>query len=251
VEGGEVTRASVYFRDLNAGRWVGAKENEQFRPASLFKLPLLIAYYKSADRDPSVLEAKILLEDSVKTDPAEITSPLVRGKLYTAAELLDAMIIYSDNDALNALLTRVNGDILNNVFDDLGLKEPEGDSAREYTISPSDYSLFLRVLFNGTYLSRERSEAALALLSKATYKKAIVAGVPEDIRVSHKYGEHGIYENNELVGYGLSDCGIVYAESSPFIACVFTEGKDLTLLQKSIASLSALMYDHIKNHYGE
>jgi len=51
-----VTDAAAYFRDLNSGPWFGVDEHANFAPASLLKLPVLIAYFKKADSDPAILQ---------------------------------------------------------------------------------------------------------------------------------------------------------------------------------------------------
>lgn len=48
------TAVSVYFKDLNAGKWFFI-DNEKFSPASLSKVPLMIAYYKLAESQPAIL----------------------------------------------------------------------------------------------------------------------------------------------------------------------------------------------------
>lgn len=54
-----ITFASIYYRDLNNGPWFGINEKEYFSPASLIKVPILIAYLKKAETDPSLLQKKI------------------------------------------------------------------------------------------------------------------------------------------------------------------------------------------------
>jgi hypothetical protein len=62
------------------------------------------------------------------------------------------------------------------------------------------------------------------------------------VKVAHKYGERGIYEDTQLTGIELHDCGIVYAPGSPYYLCVMTRGKDTSKLAKVIASISAAVY---------
>ncbi|MDP3837065.1 MAG: hypothetical protein Q8Q67_03110 [bacterium] len=61
IKDGKITYASVYFRDLNNGPWVGINEDEEFTPASLLKVPLMISYLKIAEAFPSVLDEKYIL----------------------------------------------------------------------------------------------------------------------------------------------------------------------------------------------
>jgi len=50
---------SVYFRSLNLGPWMGINEKEKFSPASLLKVPIMIAALKKAEADPAFLKKKL------------------------------------------------------------------------------------------------------------------------------------------------------------------------------------------------
>ena len=79
-------------------------------------------------------------------------------------------------------------DGLGDVFRDLDISVPS-DYAQQYFISAKNYSLFFRVLYNATYLSREMSEKALGLLSKTVFRDGLTAKLPSSVVVSHKFGE--------------------------------------------------------------
>lgn len=49
---GDIINLSVYYRNLTNGNWFGIEEKELFSPASLMKLPLLLAYYKLEEQQP-------------------------------------------------------------------------------------------------------------------------------------------------------------------------------------------------------
>jgi beta-lactamase class A len=61
----EVRQVSVYFRDLNNGPWFGINENEKFSPASLIKVPVMIAYFKLAETNPEILDKQITVTHDV------------------------------------------------------------------------------------------------------------------------------------------------------------------------------------------
>jgi beta-lactamase class A len=107
------------------------------------------------------------------------------------------MIIYSDNSATNLLFNNIDHNALKDVFSDLGLKFDEQTATSDF-ISPKQFSLFFRILFNASYLNRSYSESALELLSQTTFKDGLEAGVPKNIEISHKFGERElIYATNE------------------------------------------------------
>ena len=71
------------------------------------------------------------------------------------------MIENSDDGAATLLLANDNPDILTAVYRDLDIPAP-GDKP-DFTISPQQYTLFLRILYNSTYLTEINSESALQL----------------------------------------------------------------------------------------
>jgi beta-lactamase class A len=243
------TRASIYFRDLDASRWVGINQNDTYYPASLLKVPTLIALYKEAEENPSVLDEVMRYDAAVLPDvPFEAPSALVPGRSYSTQELISHMIADSDNGATFTLLYNLNPDFLHQVYVALGIEDP-GDDSENYQISVRTYGLFFRILYNTTYLSPTYSEQALKLLSKATYDKGLVAGVPRGTTVAHKYGEHVLSQGGKATGVELSDCGIVYYPSHPYLLCVMTRANDEETAAATIAAISKTTYAAVDKRY--
>lgn len=147
------------------------------------------------------------------------------------------MIIDSDNVAKNAILDALNPASLQDIYEEMSFLQDDVGN-----ITPKNYVRFLQRLYNATYLDREHSNMALQLLTKTSFNDGLVAGLPENIQVAHKYGERGIYEDNALVGVELHDCGLVYADDNPYYLCVMTKGTDIDALAKVIRDISAAVY---------
>lgn len=245
---GQIDKMSYYFRNLYDGRWVGINETEDFAPASLFKVPTLMAYYKAAEKNPEVLTKQITYTKDMQTSGL-IDSPVIElGDAYAVETLLDLMITESDNVAMSMLMSQLDYVVLRELFVDLGIPYPGDPTDGVYKISPRQYSLFFRVLYNGTYLNHEYSERALKLLSEATFDKGLTAGLPEGIAVSHKFGERELYtDSGQSLGYELHDCGIVYDSSNHYFLCVFTSGEDIDALADAIRQVSELTYASTQN----
>jgi beta-lactamase class A len=230
-----VESVSLYFRDLNDGHWVGVNEDTKFNPASLFKIPLMIAYLKNAETDPSVLSKKLYYSESGST-------VLKTGTSYSVDELIRYMIIYSDNAAKKLLANNIQYKALSDVYSDLGLSGKESDIEK---ISARSYSLFFRVLYNASYLNQEMSERALKLLNETEYKEGLVAGTPTGVNVSHKFGEFGQMENGKLVSLEFHDCGIIYKPEHNFFLCVMTKGNNTQVMGQTISNLTKLIYNSL------
>jgi len=242
---------AVYFRDLNNGPWLGINSSAAFTPASLMKVPLLITYYKQAESDPTILQKKIVLQESDADFSQNIVTGenLTIGEEYTVEELINFMIINSDNAAMFNLLNNIDQEKLDKVYLDLGITVPNFRTPEDF-MSVKEYASFFRILYNAAYLNEYYSEKSLSLLSRTKFLKGLVAGVPFGTKVSHKFGER---KNNDLstANEQLHECGIVYFPQHPYLLCVMTRGDDFEQMSKFIADVSGLVYQTMEKTYNQ
>ena len=241
---------SVYFINYKQNGSFGINLGATYEPASLFKLMVMMEYLKEADADPAILSKNLTYSvDILKLVDArsqQAPSELKIGGVYSVLDLINKMIISSDNGAFYTLTANINKDRFKKMYTDLGLRFPDGKST--YTISAKDYSLFFRVLYNATYLSRENSEKALSILSKTTFRDGLAKNLPSKVLIAHKFGERvqkDAAQNIESVE--LHDCGIIYAGNGPYLLCVMTHGKDFDLLSGIIGSISKMVYSEVES----
>lgn len=244
----QISSSSIYFRDLNNGPWLGINEKEDFSPASLIKVPLMITYYKAAENNPDLLKTLIELP-TIPTEkqsiPPEVT--LSPERKYTIDELIRQMIIYSDNQAYEILLNHIDNSLLVKTFTDLGIDISAGfDNPGGNILSVKSYAAFFRILYNGSYLNRDMSEKTLKLLSEVKYQNGIVRGINNPkILVSHKFGERTFEATGEKQ---LHDCGIVYLPQKPYLICIMTRGQDFSKLSSAIAQISKVVYQSVSKN---
>jgi beta-lactamase class A len=240
IRAGEATRASVYFRDLNNGPWFTAGDPGGYRVASLLKVPLLIGYLKRSEEEPGILERRLAYAggaDAAEEQNVVPEQPLVPGRSYTIGELLEHAIVYSDNEAA-ALLAREDGGQSVESIRRLVEFPPFRDG--NLYLTPRTFASMFRILYNASYLGVANSERALTLLLRTTFRDGLVAGVPDGVRIAHKFGERvddGVTK--------LHDCGIVYHPAKPYVLCVMSEGRRFTDLAHLIADVSRLAFDEV------
>lgn len=249
VAEGKLSSASVYFRDLETGRWMGINEDEKYAPASLLKVALMMTYLKGAESDPNLLSRETVFKKEYLTNEQDGDNfPRMEvGSSYTIADLIRRMIVYSDNDAKNTLQAILDTESRQRIFSDFGVTLPQL-SDRGDSMSPKAYSIFFRVLYNSSYLSRPLSEGALKLLSEVQFKDALSAGIPESVPVSHKFGSR-IFTDKDKPSRELHDCGIVYYPDHPYFICVMTKGSDVADLENVIKDISLITYKFIEKTY--
>jgi len=235
---------SVYFRDLSNGPWMGVNEDSVYSPASLLKVPVLLAALKQAQQNPGYLSQRVVFnpEDVTQFNPNIVGEKhIVLGNSYTIKELMEHMIIYSDNDAQDLLTKNISRENYNDVFLELGIDLSKYAPVDNF-MSVKEYASYFRILYNATYLNKDMSEQALTLLSYTKYNNGIVAGVPKGTMVSHKFGERFFPGSNIKQ---LHDCGIVYKPDRPYLLCIMTRGHDFKEQEEIISTISRIIYNAI------
>ncbi|HEY5974958.1 MAG TPA: serine hydrolase [Geobacteraceae bacterium] len=240
-----VSELSVYYRDLADGPWFGINEGTKFNPASMMKVPVMIAWLKRAERDPTVLNRKFSFDNKQENLTAlqniKPRHTITLGKKYTVDELLHFMMNYSDNNATSLLYNSLTPEELNDVLDSMDINNDPTDGNNAITVH--GYSGFFRILYNAAYLNREMSEKALQLLSLQDFPQGIAAGVPQGVPVAAKFGEDAQGEHGE--DKQLHEFGIVYHPQGPYILGIMTRGHDTAIQAGVIRDVSALVYNEV------
>ncbi len=242
------TAVSVYFRDMNSGQWIGINENDEYTPASMLKVALLIAYLREAETDPGVLDKLVRLSpnsynlNSLQTYQPK--DPILPGNTYTISDLLLRMSISSDNNAMALLTDAISTSSVTELYKDLEL--PVDENGEVTHLSPALYSHFFRILYNSSYVSHSLSEKILDILSRTDFTNGLQAGVPDGTTISHKFGERTVTDSEGIPRERqLHDCGIVYFPEQPYFLCVMTKGNDFKPLEGVISSISKITWDDI------
>ena len=258
----QATYASIYFQDMNSGNWVGVNPTEKYDPASMLKVATLIALSRASEASPPIASAKINIPTSVPVPDSSTQAyfppidPVQSGNTYTVQDLMDKLIIQSDDGADEVLINFLGDDAIATVFTDLRIPLPGSSTG----VSPQQYSHLFRVLYNSTYLTSADSERALQLLSETTFTQGLVAGVPTGTVVAHKFGESLFPPISENITWpqasnttsdvpGLNDCGIVYYPNHPYFLCVMTQGTDFPTLASVIKGASSVTWAQMKILY--
>lgn len=244
------SKVGVYFRELNDGYWFTIGDTEKFIPASMRKVPLMIALLKQAENDHGLLEQPVkfdLTNDYNLNQNIRPSQALVFGNMYTVKDLIYRMIVYSDNNAFTYLTKVVDPIQLDKVYSNLRLQNPRVATDDGFQ-SVQTYESFFRILYNASYVSRPSSQWALDVLSKSEFRTGLVAGVPAGIKVAHKFGEKSDASEGTVQ---LHDCGIVYYPKHPYLLCVMSKGTDFQLLDDVIANVSRITFSEVDHQHRE
>ncbi len=238
---GKVNSASVYIRDFKKAEWTSYNGDERYDPGSLLKVPLLLTWLSMQEEDPSVLDRTYACEtqDLPGKNMAFEYEHAAPQRSYTVKQLLDLMIIASDNRATSVLMRHVPMARFLRTFTDLGLPAPEVQ-ATQYRMSVLEYSVFMKALYNSAYLSPTSSDRALDLMTRSEFKQGLLAGLPAEVQVAHKFGESGDDREGQL-----HETGLVYTPNNTYLITVMTKGKDIRELPEVLSAISKLVYERM------
>ncbi len=253
IGAGDITAASIYYRNFQKGNWGTVNSGETFFPASLGKVPLMMAYYSAAEtKGEAVLNQKVFYTGAREANAQQEISPknpIVAGHSYSVGDLIGAMITDSDNNATELLFGNIDQNFLLDAFSDLHVPYLAPNQSPRDFMKVQDYAFFFRVLYNGTYLSHPDSEKALKLLSGTSFNGGLVAGVPAGTPVAHKFGLVSVApDGTNVTSRELHDCGIVYPHgASPYLLCIMTKSKgSLGQAEQAIAALSKTVWNSVQ-----
>ncbi|MEO5570549.1 MAG: serine hydrolase [Bacteroidia bacterium] len=242
-QAGIIDAGSVYLRDMTSTDWMCVQPEEEFNPGSLIKVPIMMTYLREAEINPGLLNKKLSL-DARRQVPRQTYEGdrILPGKSYSIRELLYYMVVKSDNYATLLLNENVNIPVFKKLFVDLGLPEPDVHDP-DFHITSVNYSKFMRVLYNASYVNNENAEYALSLLVQSDFNEGIVKQLPPDIKVARKFGEWG--NSKDSNNHQLHESGIVYINKNPYLITIMTKGRHVLPLPQAVSDISKLVYDRM------
>ena len=240
---GSVKDISIYIRDFEFSGWMEINPEKKYHPGSLLKLGALFNILQQAEKDTSLLARRITYLPTNEKIPSQTfcSRSIQPHSSYSVDELLDYMIASSDNQATSALQQVLNYKQYLKVFSTLSLPEPDG-SDPNYSVTAKDFSAFLKVLYNGTFLSPEMSEKAMKIMLKCDFKKGLVEGLPAGTKIAHKFGEW----SDGAGRHELHETGIVYLGSRPYLITIMTAGSDLEKIRSCLPLLAKETHRYLR-----
>jgi beta-lactamase class A len=244
IEKGDAEDVSVYFRSLNDGRWFAINEDHLFNPASMLKMSIMICFLKKVEKNPELLKEKIYVKgvNFSLRDPRNAGHYLEPHQYYRYEDLLIKMICGFDNESANLLIEKITKAEFGHFYAELGIHNDHMDEL-DYQLNVTDFSKFLRILFNSTYLSPEYSEYALKLLSNTYYNNGINRYFNNQLTVAHKFGERILPEHCQV-----HDSGILYIKNTPVLLTVMSKGKHQANLEQLLADIGKLVKEDVEAH---
>jgi beta-lactamase class A len=111
----------VSVKHLGTGESANLNGDTLFPTASVFKVPVLVEFYRQAERGALSLDQQVILTERDKVPGSGVLKELSEGLSVSLRDLLSLMMIVSDNTATDLIAGKVGFDNVNATLDELGL----------------------------------------------------------------------------------------------------------------------------------
>ncbi len=230
---------SLYFEYLPTGTSININGTKEFYQASLFKLPVTMAYYhqleRLKEREDKTVEIR---EIDIDKEFGDLWKKGV-GYRLKMSEAIRLALTESDNTAIKLVVPRITEDDFNAVYEALDIDLHADGSGS--VITTKGYSSILKALYFSSVLEEEDSQHILDLLTKTKFVDKLPAGVPHDVLVAHKIG---VFNKEEGDGEAFMDCGIVYVPNRPYSLCMYSQSDEQTARER-MKKISRIVYDYV------
>jgi len=115
-------KLGISVKHLGSGESASLNGDEPFPTASVFKVPVIVELYRQVEAGKRSLDEKIVLMESDKVPGSGILRELSEGLRLSVRDLVELMMILSDNTATDLLVEKVGMDNVNSTLRSLGLK---------------------------------------------------------------------------------------------------------------------------------
>lgn len=220
---------AVWVIDLTSGVSYGMNEREIITAASLIKLPVIAAFYREVEKGNLYLGTIYTLNDADKIGGSGSISGKPAGTEYSYQDLVDAMGKQSDNTAFGVIRRVVGDETIVKTMKQLGMVDT--DLANNETTA-FDTAEFFRNLWVGKAVEPEYKESILESLTDTIYESWIPEGVPDSIKVAHKFGREV---------HVVNDAGIVM-DDHPYVVAILTQGVVEKEADELIPQISRIIY---------
>jgi beta-lactamase class A len=228
---------SLYAKNLETGKSYEWKGDDPVRTASTIKLAIMVECFAEAGENKLNLTEPIKLTEDEKVSGSGILQELSNGDQLPIRDMIDLMIVLSDNTATNLVLNRIGGNAVNTRMAQLGLTQTRvmrkilGDGSKLKTTpsgiteegakpenkkwglgrsSPHEMVTILEKLYHGELVNKAASDEMLTILKHQRDRNGIGRDM-KDVEIASKSG---------ALDHLRSDVGIVYSKRGPIAMAI-------------------------------
>ena len=232
-------KVSLYAKNLDTGESYSLRGDERVRTASTIKLAIMATVFQAVADGRAKWTDLLPLTDQGRVSGSGVVRELSTGVRLPIRDLVNLMIVVSDNTATNLLLERFTANAVNAEMDKLGLKQtrslrmirgdaddlkpprgfseagrlPENQPFGIGVSTPHEMAMLLEKMEKGEVVSSAASRQMIAILKRQQYKDGIGRHTG-NLAVANKTGS---------LDHLRSDVGIVYSPAGRIAMAITVE----------------------------
>jgi beta-lactamase class A len=259
-------KVTLYAKNLQTGTTYALAAEEPVRTASTIKLAIMLECFFEAAEEKLKWTEPLKVTSDEKVSGTGVVQDLSDGDELPILDMVDLMIVLSDNTATNLILNRIGGNAVNARMAQLGFEQtrvmrkilgdgtnlkphpsgitdegakPENKKWGIGRSSPREMVAILEKLYRGEFVNKTASDEMLAVLKRQRDHDAIGRDM-KDVTIASKSG---------ALDHLRSDVGIVYSKHGPIAMAITVEDiPDIDYTPDNpgdllIASLSQVLID--------
>ena len=230
---------SLYYRPLEGGCAMHHNENEPLLAASVIKIPIMVEAFRRFEEGSLSPEAVHVLKEEEKMPSCGALNRMHAGLEVSMMDLVDLMIVLSDNTATNILIDILGIENVNATMRAEGLEkstlrrklfDAAGHAAGiENHVTAREMGMLLEKMYRGELISEAASAKMIEILKNQKLNGKMPFHLkPRGIISAHKTGEDtGI----------THDVGIVFARK-PFVLCMLSNETEVPVFERLIQDIA-------------
>lgn len=236
-------RVSLYFKRLGSSDTVGIDARAIYNPASVIKLPVLLAVFQS------IQDGRLHLDQKLQISPHHLragSGVLGKGDLwayFSIRDYLKMMISLSDNTATAVLMDHLGVDYIQAVCLQFGLKDTKIGTSNLLAAdginmsSAYDMGVLLEGMMAKGWVDKQYLSFIRGILIQQKYQWGLPYLLPKTAQVAHKTGS---------LRHESHDVGIIQYGDVTYVVAIFSYAPDSYLQSRPlIAELSKLIWDQV------
>jgi len=225
---------AIFVKNLKGDERFYLNEKEEFGSASLYKLEVLVEGFSKRETGEIKFEDTLKINLDIDGNIVGKDSDNISQTLnYSIGELLERMIIFSDNLSGQTLGEYFGWEKIVKTVAEIGLRDTKLTSPPKTTAE--DMATLLEGLYFGKIISKEASSTMIDLLLRQEINNKLPSKLPTGVKIAHKTGELDNLNH---------DVGIVFGPKTDYLIVVLV--KDVPFLGDNdlvIADISKAGYD--------